>query len=160
MTNAEARIRALVNEAKRTEQWLYVEQADLRELLSELDRLRQPDLLAVMAYDAGRESERVRAGRPTDAVKLIETRLGYKPSLGYDFTMAREQVAHQVAGLRERHGLTQEQLANKIGCTVETIQRLEQSTADVTFEMLVRIAYACGERLQAEFQPVGEGPGE
>ena len=43
----------------------------------------------------------------------------------YDDELGRLRLAHQIAGLREKCGLTQAQLADKVGTTQAGISRLE-----------------------------------
>lgn len=61
-------------------------------------------------------------------------------------------IAQKVYGLRTAAGLTQKQLAQKIGTHQSVISRLED--ADYTghsLALLRRIAHACGRQLRIEF---------
>lgn len=67
-----------------------------------------------------------------------------------------QEVADAVLGLRVRLGLSQEELAAKVGTTQSVISRLESGRHPVSVEMLNRIAKATG----ASWHPVFEIPGQ
>ena len=63
------------------------------------------------------------------------------------------RVAGMVYELREKLGLTQSELAKRVGTTQSVISRLEDSDYDGhSLSMLHRIACACGKRLKVEFE--------
>ena len=53
-------------------------------------------------------------------------------------------VARRIAELREAHGLTQEEVAAKMGTAVKNYQRIESGGQNLTVRTLVRIAFAIG----------------
>lgn len=66
------------------------------------------------------------------------------------------EVADAVIGLRARLGLTQEELARRVGTTQSVIARLESGKHPVEVKMLYRIARAVG----ASWRPIFELPGQ
>jgi transcriptional regulator with XRE-family HTH domain len=70
---------------------------------------------------------------------------------------ANQVVADQVKALRGRRGISQQQLADKIGETQSTVARIESGARSVTVDELFRIAWALDvaplELLAASFQP-------
>ena len=72
----------------------------------------------------------------------------------YEQEKAKTHIAHAVKATRTRAGLTQAQLAKKIGTTQSVIARLESGTDKRTpsLELLARIASACDAELQLGFK--------
>jgi putative transcriptional regulator len=65
--------------------------------------------------------------------------------------MAR--IKNQIRRLRFEHGeMTQEELAQRAGCTRQTIIALEQSKYVPSIELAFKIARAFGARLEEVFQ--------
>jgi ribosome-binding protein aMBF1 (putative translation factor) len=65
-------------------------------------------------------------------------------------------IASQIYNLRKRAGLSQRQLAAKVGTTASVICRLEDSDYDGhSLSMLKRIAAALGRQVKVLFVPVG-----
>jgi transcriptional regulator with XRE-family HTH domain len=58
-----------------------------------------------------------------------------------------------VLGLRERHGLTQAQLAYRAGTSRQAVSRIEQGVVSPTVGMLARLAACCGEELVLQARP-------
>ncbi|MCW5818159.1 MAG: helix-turn-helix transcriptional regulator [Labilithrix sp.] len=75
-----------------------------------------------------------------------------------DAEKLKSHVGRRIAELRERHGLTQANVAEAIGTTVPNLQRIEYGTQNVTLETLVRIANAIGVRVVEMFEEELEGP--
>ncbi len=71
----------------------------------------------------------------------------------------KSKIARQVYDLRINAGLTHQQLAEKVGTTVEVIDNLEETDyedhemGDAVF-MLQRIAKAVGKRIEVDFRVV------
>jgi transcriptional regulator with XRE-family HTH domain len=64
-------------------------------------------------------------------------------------------VASQIYALRTHHGLTQQQLASRIGTTQSVIARLEDADYDGhSLKMLSRIAAALGCTVSVTFVPM------
>src|SRR4051794_23094713 len=63
------------------------------------------------------------------------------------------EVGVSVREARERHGLTQRQLAYRVLSTQQAISRIERGTVAPTVEMLERIAAALGEQVSIELRP-------
>ena len=77
-----------------------------------------------------------------------------KPDRQKDLEKARLncEIAGMVYDLREELGLTQAELAKRVGTTQSVISRLEaQDYEGHSLSMLYRIASACGKRLKIEF---------
>ena len=53
-----------------------------------------------------------------------------------------QQVALRIAELRRANGLTQEQVADRLGMPLRNFQRIESGVQNLTIRMLVRIAVA------------------
>ena len=62
-------------------------------------------------------------------------------------------LAGAVIDARIRSGLTQQQLARKMGTTQPVVARLESGTARPSLRTLERLARATGSRLLIKFQP-------
>ncbi len=64
-------------------------------------------------------------------------------------------VARKIYDLRKEAGLTQKQLAERVGTTSSVISRLEAADYDGhSLDMLRRIAAALNRRIRIEFDPV------
>ncbi|MEP6754668.1 MAG: helix-turn-helix domain-containing protein [Chthonomonadales bacterium] len=91
-----------------------------------------------------------------DAVEIIKRKFGGSPEFGLLVTEEREKadVARAIYSIRTNLGLTQAQLAERIGTTQSVIARLEDSDYDGhTRKMLNRIAIALDCSLHIEFIP-------
>lgn len=73
--------------------------------------------------------------------------------LGQEFRQSFE-IAQQVYDLRMRAGLTQRELAKRVGTTESVISRLEDADYDRhSMAMLRRIAAAVGHKVEVRFVP-------
>ena len=64
------------------------------------------------------------------------------------------EIGLQVRNLRKKAGLTQIELAKKLGISQQVISRLESGDADnPTLTTLENIAQATGHRMRLEFEP-------
>lgn len=61
------------------------------------------------------------------------------------------EVAYQISQLRKQKGMSQAELAKKIGSTQGNIARIETGRQNFTTEILLRIAKALGRDLKIEF---------
>jgi DNA-binding XRE family transcriptional regulator len=68
-----------------------------------------------------------------------------------------EAIARQVIALRARHGLTQEQLAERVGTSHSQISRVETGQHKTSVETLRRIADAFDAQLVVSFETRGDG---
>jgi predicted transcriptional regulator len=67
---------------------------------------------------------------------------------------ANAEVARKIYDLRHKAGLTQHELANRIGTTTSVICRLEDADYDGhSLSMLRRIAHAVNKRVEIRFLP-------
>ena len=67
--------------------------------------------------------------------------------------MARARINNRIRRLRFDHGeMTQEELAEKAGCTRQTIIALEQGKYVPSIELAFKIARAFGVKLEEVFQ--------
>jgi transcriptional regulator with XRE-family HTH domain len=72
-------------------------------------------------------------------------------------TIAEEmEPAYQLARLRILHGLTQEQLADRVGTKQPSIARLESGTSEPRISFLRKVASALGSRVEIRIVPVQE----
>jgi DNA-binding XRE family transcriptional regulator len=71
----------------------------------------------------------------------------------YHDELGRLRLAHRIAELRERCGLTQAQLADKVGTTQAGISRLENPNyRNYSLTTLEKVAAALGARLRVELE--------
>lgn len=94
----------------------------------------------------------------TDAVEIID-RVFYDGRMREDPAIEGEmfnaQVAQHIYALRTRAGLTQRQLAEKIGTSHSVISRLEDADyRGHSFSMLQRISAALQLRIELRFVPL------
>lgn len=68
-----------------------------------------------------------------------------------DAEKLKSHVGKRIAELRERHGLTQADVAEAVGTTVPNLQRIEYGTQNVTIETLTKIANAIGVKVVEMF---------
>ncbi len=84
-----------------------------------------------------------------DVATELEGRPGYRATFEHQFPYAN--VALAVVALRERHGLTQRALAERVGTPQSVVARLESGRHPVEIKMLARIADAVGETWTVQF---------
>ena len=93
----------------------------------------------------------------TDAVAILHQRyITGHPARLKSLQMEREKlcIAEQVYDLRIQAGLTQKQLAHKVGTTQSAISRLEDADYEGhSLDMLRRIAAALHQRVEIRFVP-------
>lgn len=83
-----------------------------------------------------------------------ELRRDRELDMRYQRELARLQLANQIAGLRQRVGLSQAELARRIGTKQTGIARMERSTyRGYTVGTLAKIAAATGSRLEVRLVP-------
>src|SRR5580658_10771165 len=68
-------------------------------------------------------------------------------------------LARAVMDARNRAGLTQQQLARKMGTTQPVVARLESGRVRPSMRTLDRLAHATGSRLLIGFAPIGNRKG-
>ncbi|NPV81004.1 MAG: helix-turn-helix transcriptional regulator [Firmicutes bacterium] len=64
------------------------------------------------------------------------------------------QIARTILALRKSLGLTQEELAERIGTTQSSIARMESGKCQVSLSSLQKIARSCGMALEIKFRPM------
>ena len=69
----------------------------------------------------------------------------------WEATAPRYELAITLIKLRQAAGLTQEQLAERVGMKKQTITRIENKPGNLTLKTLVRIAAAAGTDLSIRF---------
>ncbi len=72
---------------------------------------------------------------------------------GYEEEKQKLNLGYQIFLAREKAGMTQGELARKIGTRQSNISRLEQGNYNFTVEMLEKIAYALNFKIRIEFVP-------
>ena len=95
-------------------------------------------------------------GKTTDAVEILKRRALKDPKLRelYEEEKINYQSAQVIQQAREAAGLTQAQLAKKIGTTQSVISRLEDADYEGhTLKMLERIAEALKQRIVIHLEP-------
>lgn len=74
----------------------------------------------------------------------------------FERELRKAEIAQQIYDLRAQAGLTQRQLAKRVGTTASVICRLEDADYQGhTLAMLRRIAAALGQKVQLRFVPAG-----
>ena len=94
----------------------------------------------------------------TDAVEILKRRTAKDPKLQelYEEEKINLQAALAIRRAREAAGLTQGQLAEKIGTTQSVISRLEDADYEGhTLKMLERIAEVLDQRVVIHLEPAG-----
>ena len=94
-----------------------------------------------------------------DALRIIDGITGDDPELKamIEEEIIHAQVARMIYEARARAGLTQQQLADRIGTKQSVIARLEDADYEGhSLTMLQRIAAALGQRLEIHLVPAGE----
>lgn len=94
----------------------------------------------------------------TDALKIMDQEFYEgKPErqAELEHAKAEDAVARRIHALRIKSGLTQKQLAERVGTTDSVISRLEDADYEGhSMSMLNRIAQALGKRVQIRFVPL------
>jgi transcriptional regulator with XRE-family HTH domain len=106
-----------------------------------------------------------RKREPTsDAVEIMHRRyFEGKPEMLAMLRQARlnADVAQKVYDLRTKAGLTQRQLAERVGTTASVICRLEDAAYEGhSLNLLQRIAAAVGRQVEVRFVPAVDGAGD
>ena len=97
--------------------------------------------------------------KTTDAVAMIDHLVGDDQELRelIDQESINTQVARLIFDARTRSGLTQQQLAERIGTKQPNIARLEDGDYEGhSLTMLQRVARALNQRLEIAFHPIEE----
>jgi ribosome-binding protein aMBF1 (putative translation factor) len=92
----------------------------------------------------------------TNALKILAHIAGKDPRRqhGYEGEVANREVAHEIFQLREDAGLSQAELARRVGTTQSVISRLEDADYEGhSLAMLNRIAAAVERRVEIRFVP-------
>ncbi len=95
-------------------------------------------------------------GKTADAVEILKRRALRDPKLQtlYEAEKIHFQAALEIRRAREAAGLTQSQLAKKVGTTQSVISRLEDADyAGHTLKMLERIAEVLNQRVVIHLEP-------
>ena len=93
------------------------------------------------------KSQRIAAYKFNVAAEKAKFQKAYYGELG------RLRLAHRIAELREQRGLTQAQLAEKVGTTQAGISRLENPNYhNYSLKTLEKVAVALGARLKIEIE--------
>lgn len=89
----------------------------------------------------------------TNTEKLIQKRMSGNPEFAkaYDEERKRLKTAVLIVELREKHKLTQRELAEKVGVPQSTIARIENGSVSTSIQMLERIADAVNKELEIHF---------
>lgn len=70
---------------------------------------------------------------------------------GYDELEEEFQLIGALIDMREKSGLTQEQIAEKMGTQKSNISRLEKGTANPGWKTLQNYAHACGFKIKLHY---------
>lgn len=85
---------------------------------------------------------------------LFDSEAEYQRSIRQE--LPYRPVADAIVGLRAQLGLTQAQLAQKIGTTQSVIARAESGKHPVEVSLLRRLADACGVEWRVRFYAIGD----
>ena len=94
--------------------------------------------------------------RSADALKILRRVAGKAPATQERFEeeVANRQIAQKLYQLREQAGLSQAELARRVGTTQSVISRLEDADYEGhSLAMLNRIAAALRQRVEIRFVP-------
>lgn len=94
--------------------------------------------------------------KTTDAIQILDGMVGDDPTLQKLVEQARlnARVAQRLYALRTKAGLSQSELARKVGTTQSVISRLEDADYEGhSLTMLQRIARALDQELDVRFVP-------
>jgi predicted transcriptional regulator len=85
--------------------------------------------------------------------KLIDKKIAESGSFAEEYGRENERlhVAVALMRLREAEGLTQRQLAEKVGKPQSTIARIENGNMNVSYGILSEIAAGLGKKLEIRF---------
>lgn len=92
----------------------------------------------------------------TDAIKILAEIAGHDPKRhqAFEEEVANREVAQRIYELRQHAGLSQAELAKRVGTTQSVISRLEDADYDGhSLAMLNRIAAAVERRVEIRFLP-------
>ena len=92
----------------------------------------------------------------TDATKILADIAGHDPKRrqAFEEAVANREVAQRIYELREQAGLSQTELAKRVGTTQSVISRLEDADYEGhSLAMLNRIAAAVERRVEIRFLP-------
>jgi ribosome-binding protein aMBF1 (putative translation factor) len=92
----------------------------------------------------------------TDATKILAAIAGHDPKRqqAFEEEVANREVAQRIYELRQHAGLSQAELARRVGTTQSVISRLEDADYDGhSLAMLNRIAAAVERRVDIRFLP-------
>jgi ribosome-binding protein aMBF1 (putative translation factor) len=92
----------------------------------------------------------------TDATKILAEIAGHAPKRqqAFEEEVANREVAQRIYELRQHVGLSQVELARRVGTTQSVISRLEDADYDGhSLAMLNRIAAAVERRIEIRFLP-------
>ena len=92
----------------------------------------------------------------TDATKILAEIAGHDPKRqqAFEEEVANREVAQRIYELRQQAGLSQAELAKRVGTTQSVISRLEDADYDGhSLAMLNRIAAAVERRVDIRFLP-------
>ena len=92
----------------------------------------------------------------TDATKILADIAGHAPKRqqAFEEAVANREVAQRIYELREQAGLSQTELAKRVGTTQSVISRLEDADYEGhSLAMLNRIAAAVERRVEIRFLP-------
>ena len=93
----------------------------------------------------------------TDGLKILAHMAGNDPRRQRQFEeeMAKREIGTEIYQLREKAGLSQAQLAKRVGTTQSVISRLEDADYEGhSLAMLTRIAAAVEKRVEIRFVPM------
>jgi ribosome-binding protein aMBF1 (putative translation factor) len=93
----------------------------------------------------------------TDAIEIMAHMAGNDPrrQRRVEEEVAKREIGSQIYQLREKAGLSQAQLAKRVGTTQSVISRLEDADYEGhSLGMLTRIAAAVEKRVEIRFVPI------
>ncbi len=84
-----------------------------------------------------------------DLDRYIEIRKQKNPEYFSDFEKRYEafKISVFLKKMRDESGITQQELADRLGTKKSTISRMENHAEDVRFSTILKVAEACGKRI-------------
>jgi ribosome-binding protein aMBF1 (putative translation factor) len=118
--------------------------------------LAKPHSLQIQPHTRSKEKSTMPKKTTTDATKILADIAGHDPKRqqAFEEAVANREVAQRIYELREQAGLSQTELAKRVGTTQSVISRLEDADYEGhSLAMLNRIAAAVERRVDIRFLP-------
>lgn len=96
---------------------------------------------------------RIKAVRHSEVIKSLQKNPSF--SKGYQKELEKLRIAELLVGLRVKQGITQSELARRIGASQPFIAKIESGESrNFSLETLIKLAIALGRGLEVRFGPL------